>query len=311
MLTVTVVVPTYRRPTDLARCLQALQGQTRPIDEVVVVVRNLDSATWEFLQTFDRTFLPLQIATVTVSGVIAAMNLGLELAKGDIIAFTDDDAAPHFDWVARMEAHFLEDDRVGGVGGRDWVHQGQQRLDDSRPVVGKLQWFGRVIGNHHLGVGEARQVDVLKGVNMGWRRAAIGGLRFDPRLRGTGAQVHFEVAFSLAVRRSGWVLVYDPLVSVDHYPAQRFDEDRRQQFNAIALVNEVHNETLALLEHLSARQRAAFLLWAVGVGTRASPGLLQGLRFLPKEGLLAQQKLRASLQGRWQGWQTWRSSKQS
>jgi cellulose synthase/poly-beta-1,6-N-acetylglucosamine synthase-like glycosyltransferase len=310
MLTVTVVVPTYRRPQDLARCLQALHQQIRQIDEVIVTVRDTDSATWKFLEAFDPQALPLRTITVGVPGVIAAMNLGFAQAKGDIIALTDDDAAPRPDWVARLEAHFLANDRVGGVGGRDWVHQGGQTLDDSRPVVGKLQWFGRVIGNHHLGVGDARSVDVLKGVNMAWRRTAISGLRFDDRLRGTGAQAHFEIAFSLAVRRAGWTLIYDPLVAVDHYPAQRFDEDQRQQFNAIALENAVHNETLALLEHLSIQQRAAFLLWAVGVGTRASPGLLQWLRFLPKEGRLAQQKWSASLQGRWQGLQTWRSSHQ-
>jgi len=28
-------------------------------------------------------------------------------------------------------------------------------------VVGKLQWFGRLIGNHHIGSGEGREVDAL------------------------------------------------------------------------------------------------------------------------------------------------------
>lgn len=306
MLTVTVVVPTYRRPTDLARCLHALQQQTRPVDEVVVVVRDIDTATWEFLQGFDHAFLALRIATVTVPGVIAAMNLGFELAKGDIIALTDDDAAPHPDWIARMEAHFLADARVGGVGGRDWVHQGQEILDDARPVVGKLQWFGRVIGNHHLGVGEARQVDILKGVNMGWRRTAIAGLRFDERMRGTGAQVHFEMAFCLALKRLGWKLVYDPMVAVDHHPGQRFDEDKRDRLNETALLNSVHNETLVLLEHLPPARRIVFLIWAILAGTRDAPGFVQWLRFLPSEGALMDQKWLASLRGRWQGWQSWR-----
>ena len=192
MLKITVVVPTYRRPTDLARCLNALGQQTRPIDEVIVTIRDIDSATWEFMAEFGDRTLPLQTIRVEEPGVIAAMNLAFAHAKGEIIALTDDDAAPRPDWTARLEAHFLADDRVGGVGGRDWVHQGGQTLDDARPVVGKLQWFGRVIGNHHLGVGAAQSVDVLKGVNMAWRRSAIDGRRFDDRLRGTGAQVHFE-----------------------------------------------------------------------------------------------------------------------
>jgi len=33
---------------------------------------------------------------------------------------------------------------------------------------------------------------------------------------------------------AGWKLIYDPRVAVDHYPAQRFDEDQRNKFNQIA-----------------------------------------------------------------------------
>lgn len=309
MLTISVVIPSYRRPKDLARCLDALKKQKRPADEILVVVRDTDTETWTFVQTLNPEFLPLRTATVSVSGVVAAMNAGMDAACGDIIAFTDDDAAPHIDWLERIEAHFLSDTNIGGVGGRDWVYHGTQLEEGEREVVGQVQWFGRVIGEHHLGVGEAREVDVLKGVNMSFRRSAIGQMHFDPRMRGTGAQVHFELAFSLSVKRAGWKLIYDPRVAVDHYPAQRFDEDQRNTFNDIALINAIHNETLVLLEHFPPAQRTAFLIWATLVGTRDSLGFLQWLRFLPKEGALAGQKLLASLRGRWQAWETWQHCK--
>ena len=305
MLTISVVIPSYCRPKDLARCLDALKKQKRPADEVLVVVRDTDTETWTFVQTLNPEFLPLRTATVSVSGVVAAMNMGMDVACGDIIAFTDDDATPHTDWLERIEAHFLSDSNIGGVGGRDWVYHGTQLEEGEREVVGQVQWFGRVIGGHHLGVGESREVDVLKGVNMSFRRSAIGQMHFDPRMRGTGAQVHFELAFSLALKRAGWKLIYDPKVAVNHYPAQRFDEDQRNVFNDIALLNAIHNETLVLLEHLPPTRRAVFLLWAVLVGTRESLGLVQYLRFLPGEGLLAGQKLLTSWRGRWQGWWSW------
>ena len=304
-MTITVVVPTYRRPKDLVRCLEALKQQTRPADEVLVIVRDTDTETWTFLATFNSDLLPLNTVTVKVPGVVAAMNAGLDSAKGEIIAFTDDDAAPHSDWLARIENHFLSDEQIGGVGGRDWVYHGTQLEDGECEVVGQVNWFGRMIGNHHFGVGAPREVDLLKGVNMSFRRTAIKELRFDQRMQGTGAQVNFEIAFSLALKRAGWKLIYDPKVAVDHYPAQRFDEDQRRSFNEIALTNAVHNETLILLEHLPRANRAVFLLWAILVGTRESLGLVQCLRFLPGEGLLAGQKLLASWRGRWQGWRTW------
>lgn len=278
----------------------ALQAQTKPVDQVIVVVRDTDTETWEFLAQFHPQNLPLQTVKVTQTGVVAALNAGLAAVEGDIFSITDDDAAPHPDWLERINAHFISDSSVGGVGGRDWVHYGDKIADGQELIVGKLQWFGRVIGNHHLGVGEAREVDVLKGVNMSFRTQAIGELKFDSRMRGTGAQVHFEMAFTLTLKRAGWKMIYDPQVAVDHYPAQRFDEDQRHNFNEIALINLVHNETLVLLEHLPPSRHFVFWIWAVFVGTRESLGFIQWLRLLPSQGKIAGQKLIVSWRGRWQ-----------
>ncbi|MBD2133737.1 glycosyltransferase family 2 protein [Sphaerospermopsis sp. FACHB-1094] len=300
----TVLIPTYRRPQDLSRCLTALQAQTKPFDQVIVVVRDTDTETWQFLGEFPPHNLPLQIVTVTQPGVVAALNTGLTAVNGDIVSITDDDAAPHPDWLEKITAHFDSDGCIGAVGGRDWIHQGEKIENGSSSRVGRVQWFGRVIGNHHLGVGKPREVDVLKGVNMSFRTQAMGKLRFDQRMRGTGAQVHFEMAFTLALKRAGWKIIYDPSVAVDHYPAQRFDEDQRENFNEIAFTNLVHNETLVLLEHLPLLRRIIFLFWAVFIGTRDSLGILQWLRFLPSQGTIATKKLQASLRGRWQAWQS-------
>lgn len=306
---ITVLIPTYRRPKDLTCCLEALQKQTRPADEVLVVVRNTDAETWKLLEAFKPDPLPMRTVTVKVTGVVAAMNAGLDTAQGDIIAITDDDAAPHIDWLAHLEPHYLADDRVGGVGGRDWLYNGTQLEDGARQVVGRVQWFGRLIGNHHLGVGKPREVDVLKGVNSSYRRSAIANLRFDQRLLGTGAQIHNELGLCLALRRAGWKLIYDPAAAVDHYLGERFYEDQRKQcFNDIAFMNSVHNETLILLEHLAPAQRVVFLTWAILVGTRDSLGLVQLLRLLPSEGELAVQKWLASIRGRSKGWLTWQQS---
>lgn len=302
---VTVLVPTYRRPRDLLRCLEALAQQTRPIDQLIVTIRDIDTETWQALEAIDQLKLPLQTVEVTVPGVVAAMNAGLSVLQGDILTITDDDSVPHTDWIERIEQHFLANAQVGGVGGRDYVYHGEILEDGSAAVVGKLSWFGRTVGNHHIGVGEAREVDFLKGVNMSFRRSAIQDRCFDQRMQGTGAQVHFELGFCLVLKQKGWKLIYDPQIAVDHFPSQRFDEDQRQQFNSTAVANAVHNETLLLLEHLSPIQRLIFLLWSFMVGTRQSFGLLQCLRFLPQEGLLAGKKYLAATLGRWQGCQTW------
>lgn len=305
---ISTVIPTYRRPKDLKRCLEAMENQTRVSDETIVVVRDTDFETWTLLNNSKSNFSSLKILKVTLPGVVAAMNLGLQESKGDIIAFTDDDAAPHPDWLEKIEQYFLQDESIGSVGGKDWQYYGNEKLESSREIVGQLQWFGRFIGNHHLGYGKTREVDVLKGVNMSFRRSAIKEMRFDERMKGAGAQVHFELAFCLALKKLGWKLIYDPEVAVDHYPALRFDEDKRGKFNDRAFFNSVHNETLILLEHLPLAKRIAFILWINLIGSRKNFGLLQLLRFLPKEKGIALQKWLASVKGRYQAQLTWQNS---
>lgn len=276
---VSVIVPTYRRTVDLARCLAALEAQQWHADEIIVVARHDDRATLDWLRTLDATQPDARrkVALVYVSGVVAAYNLGIETATGDIVCFTDDDAAPHADWVGRIVKVFEADPSLGGLGGRDIVHDREGILAGQKEVVGLVRWYGRPIGNHHIGYGAPRPVQVLKGVNMAFRRDAIGALRFDTRLRGSGAQVHCEMAFSLDIKRRGWNLIYDPSLLVEHYPAQRSDEDQRHKFNDAAFYNASFNLRLIMCEYLSPIGRWAFVAYSTLIGNRADPGLVRAL----------------------------------
>lgn len=293
---IAVIVPSYRRPRDLARCLAALAAQERAPRDVIVVARHDDAATHAVLR--EPPALPLRVVTVVEPGVVAALNAGLRVVAADIVAFTDDDAAPRPDWLRRIAAHFAEDAALGGLGGRDWIHQRGALEDGAHSVVGRIGWFGRCRGNHHLGSGAPREVDVLKGVNMAFRTRALDGISFDTRLRGSGAQVANELGVSLAVRRAGWKLLYDPAVAVDHFPAERHDEDRRDGFSADAVANAAFNETLLLAEHFGRLRRLAFMAWALAIGHRAAPGALQWARLLALQPRTATPRFLATLRGR-------------
>ena len=299
---ITALVPTYRRPDDLRRCLRALAAQTLPASEILVVLRRDDVSSRAVVHELAPRLAALRPVIVDAPGTVHALNAGLQSASGDLVAITDDDAAPRPDWLARIAAHMESDTRIGGVGGRDWVHHGERVENGSRMEVGRLCWYGRCIGNHHLGAGTPRAVDFLKGVNMSYRRAAIDGLRFDARLLGGGAQVGNDMAFALAVRRRGWLLIYDPEVAVDHYPARRFDEDQRNSVSALACYNAAFNEALIVGEALGRVRSCAFAVWGVLVGTRAVPGLLQWLRLRPREGAAASVRTAASIRGTVAGW---------
>ncbi|THF74909.1 glycosyltransferase family 2 protein [Cohnella fermenti] len=307
MPAISVVIPTYRRTHDLRRCLRALRTQIRAPDEVLLVVRDTDEETRSFLEAEPIELSSLRIVAVTEPGQVAALNAGLRCSSGEIVAITDDDAAPRSDWLLRIENHFVQDAALGGIGGRDWIPTELRRSGFRRARVGKVQWFGRVIGNHHLGDGKPRYVDFLKGANMSYRRTAIEGIRFHTGLKGVGAQVNNDMEFSMAVKRAGWKLLYDPLVAIDHYPASRFDEDQRHAFNEIAMHNRVHNETYVLLLNFGALRRMIFMAWLLTIGTRASPGLLQWVRLLVREPGLANGKWMAALRGTLDGYRAWRA----
>ncbi|MCY0389788.1 glycosyltransferase family 2 protein [Robbsia sp. Bb-Pol-6] len=281
-LFMSLVIPTYRRPDDLSRCLAAMEKSFRLPDEFLIVCRPDDFLSRDVIAKFltNSFILPIKIIDVLEPGLTAALIAGLEASIGDVVCFTDDDAAPHQDWLQKIEECYQQDASVVGVGGRDLVHTRAGVINDPKTQVGIISPFGRLIGNHHLGVGKARVVDVLKGVNMSYKGDLLRAIKFDRRLKGTGAQVHNELALGLAIRGEGRKLVYDPAILVDHYPAERFDEDARGPQSALALSNATFNLFFALLGGSAGWNRLLIWQWYQLVGTSTAPGLLQICRSL-------------------------------
>jgi glycosyltransferase involved in cell wall biosynthesis len=104
---VSVVVPTYRRNDLLTRCLSALIVQDHEADryEVIVVDDAADAATRSLVERW-RERLKVTIryeATSGKRGPAAARNIGWRVARGEIIAFTDDDCVPDRAWLQAGE----------------------------------------------------------------------------------------------------------------------------------------------------------------------------------------------------------------
>lgn len=293
-----VIVPTYRRPESLARCLQALIAQdTRP-DEILVVARREDSDSQRLLAGHEEESICLVTLDVPAGrpGVVAALSAGVAASSGEIVCFTDDDAEPHPDWISRILATFAVDDSIGAVGGRDWMPDDDCIEDEAEAIVGTVSRWGRVIGRHHLGVGLPRDVAVLKGVNLSVRGDLIRQVGFDARLRGSTTEHHWELGLCLTLRRIGFRIVYDPAIAVDHKPQPRVAETR--EFGPRQVRDAAHNETLALLENLPRIGRGAHLLRATAIGTGTVPGLAQTARLLLSTGAPQLRLLYANLAGR-------------
>jgi GT2 family glycosyltransferase len=300
--TIGVLIPTYRRPDDVRRCLSGVAEQTRAPDDVIVVVRRDDTDTQHVLAHPAGDRLPLRVILVDEPGTVVARNAGIGACRTDVLAMIDDDAVPHPDWLHRILGHFQRDPSLGGVGGKDRMHDGTG-FDDARArVVGKIQWFGREIGNHHRGFGDPREVDGLKGANMSFRSQVFAEVRFDKRLRGSGATPNEDLRFSLAVKQAGWKLLYDPQILVDHY--QRPREEPR--FYGGVIVPEdatrfkefAFNEVVAIWDSLSLPRRVSFAIWSVLIGTGVCPGLVQAVRYTPSLGIASWHRLGLAQRGK-------------
>jgi GT2 family glycosyltransferase len=276
--TISVVIPTYRRPEEILHCLQALETQSRLPEQVIVTVRPDDTATLECLDSFkEQSNLPLTITLIEEPGVVNALNAGLRVVNGTIVCFTDDDARPHPDWLERIVTYYT-DPRVGGVGGRDMVYKNGTLESGLVTKVGTLNWFGRRYGNHHLELKGRTPVEVvtLKGVNSSYRRELIRD--FDRLLLGV-TQVAYEDDIGLAILKQGYRLIYDPQILVDHYPSSKRPEARvaNMYLDKTQIYNINHNYTYVLLKHLPLWRKVSFLMYNFVIGDIPNYGLIRTL----------------------------------
>lgn len=296
-----MVVPSAWRSGVLPLCLKALAAQHRQPDEIIIVARADDTDTQTLLSGVGRHG-NLRVENVTKPGLVHALNTGLAKSTGHVVAFTDDDARPHDDWIQRIECHFAQDSALGALGGRDWIHYDGNVDRGETSVVGRMSWFGRMVGNHHLGVGPPREVEILKGANMSYRRLALAPVGFDERLKRVGTEHATELGATLGVRRRGWRVLYDPAVAVDHEPAARSTGAERiwTDLNAVRVAG--FNEALAILSHASPARRRAFMIWALACGSRGLPGLMQLGRLCLLDQRFALDEVQACARGRVEAW---------
>jgi GT2 family glycosyltransferase len=219
-LTVGVVLCCYTldRWERILAALDSLEAQTRPADEVIVVVDH-HAGLARGLRT-ERPGVRL-VENAGPRGLSGARNTGVAVATSDVVAFLDDDAEADPHWVAGLLAGY-EDPSVLGVGG-----QVTPAWEAGRP-----RWFPPefdwVVGCSHLGLpDEPTPVRNLVGANMSFRRAALAALDgFDARLGRVGTTPvgceETELCIRLVRANPGSVLVYRPQAGVLHHvPAGR------------------------------------------------------------------------------------------
>ncbi len=217
--TVSVVICTWTggRWHELLEAVESVGLQSDPSLETIVVVDH-DPA----LLVRARAELPNVVVTPNVEarGLSGARNSGLRLARGDVVAFLDDDAVAAPDWL-RLLAREYGDEDVLGVGGSI------EPIWEERPAWFPAE-FGWVVGCTYRGLPPERAaVRNLIGASMSFRRelfSEFGGFRHGIGRVGTHPVGCEETEFCLRVGRArpGGRFVYQPVALVHHrVPARR------------------------------------------------------------------------------------------
>ncbi len=212
-MVISVVILTFNRREHVVDTVKSTLRQMFDGDYEVIVADNWsDDGSYEELKSrFSRISNFRIVRPSQRIGIAAARNYGLQIAKGDIVAFIDDDCIANRSWLKEINSIF-KDSSVGCVGGKI-----------SLVMVGakKPTWLGKdvygILGVTNWGE-KVRDIYFPIGGNLAIRRdlaQKIGG--FKEQLGPRGVKVFGEeISISNRVRNSGFRVVYAPKAEVFH-----------------------------------------------------------------------------------------------
>lgn len=173
-ISVVICVYTEDRWEDILAAVGSVRRQSRPAAETLLVVDHNPALLERLGQEYGEDHEEVRVlANAGPRGLSAGRNTGIAAARGDIVAFLDDDAVAERDWLR----HFAEgyaDPRVMAVGGRTVPAWASGRRPDWFP-----EEFDWVVGCTYKGLppGRVRVRNVLGG-NASFRKSAfdvVGG----------------------------------------------------------------------------------------------------------------------------------------
>ena len=163
-ISVVICAYTEERWGDLVAAVDSVKHQTRPPDEIIVVIDHNPRLLQRAEQELDGLIV---VPNQESRGLSGARNSGIAAASGSVIAFIDEDAVAEPDWLERLGQAY-QDARVLGVGG----------AVDPMWLGGRPGWFPEefdwVVGCTYLGFPTSRSpVRNLIGCNMSMRRLPV------------------------------------------------------------------------------------------------------------------------------------------
>jgi glucosyl-dolichyl phosphate glucuronosyltransferase len=224
-VSLTLVIPTYRRPNDLLRCLESIQRQSLDHFELIVVDNDADPGLARIIANFNqRARVAARYIPEPALGLHNARHAAVRAATGDVLVFTDDDATFDVDWLATYVRTFADHPLMVAAGGPvrpvweapppNWILTYMQTQPGMFPILSLMD----------LGGGMRMSPDeVFFGVNMAIRRETVlqmGG--FNPDSFGSIWLGDGETGLNRKLQRKGLLIGYVPdAVVYHHIPPER------------------------------------------------------------------------------------------
>jgi GT2 family glycosyltransferase len=181
--------------------------------ELIVVDNNSSDATKAVVAEFAQASgLRVRYVFEARQGLAHARNRGVSAARGEILAFTDDDCLVAPNWLAAIVAEFSSDLELAGIGGRVLLY-------DEHDLATRTRLY-----HERVRFSSPRQVfKLIPGCNMAFTRQAFGVIGgFDPQL---GAGTIFFSAedsdFLYRIYKQGFKMIHAPEVLVYHNHGRR------------------------------------------------------------------------------------------
>ncbi len=211
---VTFVVPALNEAPYIEACLQSIQAEMSPNDELVVVDNGSTDGTLEIARACSFAEV-LSFPEVTVA---ALRNRGAERAKGDILGFIDADCTLCPGWRRAVMAT-LKDPRVGAAGSAVEI-----------PPDGS--WIPRAWWSSYPSA--IQEVPHLVAANFAVRRElfeSIGGFA-------ENMVTDEDTEIGARVREAGYSIVDTPQVRVLHHdnPSSLLDFYRKERWHATSIL---------------------------------------------------------------------------
>jgi GT2 family glycosyltransferase len=220
---VSVAVCTRNRAKDLAACLSALAQLKLPPTEILVIDNAPENdATRDLVGNF---FPAVRYIVEPRPGLDWARNRAIVEARGEILAYTDDDVTVDPLWTEKIAELFAEHSDIMAVTG---LVVPLELETESQILFEEYGGFGRGFDRKWYRASRAERSHVAgdfigagkfgTGANMAFRRSVfseIGG--FDPALDvGTVTQGGGDLDMFFRVLKHGHTLVYEPAALVRH-----------------------------------------------------------------------------------------------